>query len=60
MRNHCVLFIAGALMMSIALMLAHHSALPDFLDGLIFGVGAGLLFLFVWRIGPRFNRSAER
>jgi multisubunit Na+/H+ antiporter MnhB subunit len=45
-----ILLIAGLLLMSLALFLNTHTQLPDFITGLVYGIGVGLLILFVWRI----------
>jgi hypothetical protein len=45
-----LLLIAGLLLMNLALFLNTHSQLPDFVKGLIYGIGFGLEILFVWRI----------
>jgi hypothetical protein len=48
-----ILLIAGLLLMSLALFLNTHTQLPDFIKGLVYGIGAGLLILFVWHIKKR-------
>ena len=49
MRDHRLLFIAGSALMALSLTLNRLVHVPDFFSGLIFGVGAGLLMLFVAR-----------
>jgi len=53
MRNNSILMILGILAMWFGLMLARIAGMPDFLSGLVFGAGAGALFVFVWRNGRR-------
>ena len=50
MRDQRALFVAGAALMPLAFVLNRSAHLPDFFSGLVFGVGMGLLILFVWRI----------
>ena len=35
------------------LVLSRMPKMPDFFSGLVYGIGAGALFLFVWRNGAR-------
>jgi hypothetical protein len=58
-RRDKLLLIAGLLLISLALFLNTHTQLPDFLKGLIYGIGLGLLILFVWKIKKENKGSVE-
>lgn len=51
MRRDSIDLILGMLAMWFALMLSRIGGVPDFFSGLVFGIGAGGLFVFVWRNG---------
>ena len=53
MRRRGTLLILGILAMWFGLMLTRIAGMPDFLSGLVYGTGAGALFLFVWKNGRR-------
>ena len=57
MRNDRMFFILGILAMWFGLMLTRIAGMPDFFPGLVYGIGAGALFLFVWKNGRRPRRS---
>jgi multisubunit Na+/H+ antiporter MnhB subunit len=54
-----LLLITGMLLMSLALFLNTHTQLPDFIKGLVYGIGLGLLVLFVWRTRKNNRSSTE-
>jgi len=54
-----LLLITGMLLISLALFLNTHTQLPDFIKGLVYGIGLGLLVLFVWRIKKKNRNSTE-
>ena len=60
MRNHRLYLILGILLMWFGLMLSRTAGVPDFLSGLVFGAGAGAMFVFVWRNGRRGSDPAGR
>jgi hypothetical protein len=47
MKNTKLLFITGILMMVLALSLNRVDNVPDFWKGVLYGIGLGLLILFV-------------
>jgi hypothetical protein len=57
MRRQRTLLIFGLLAISLGLVLTRIAATPDFLSGLVFGIGAGILFLLVWKNGGDARRS---
>ena len=58
-KHVTLLLITGILLMSLALFLNTHTQLPDFIKGLVYGIGLGLLILFVWRIRKKDRTPAE-
>ena len=51
MQKNRIYLILGILLMWFGLMLSRVAGMPDFFSGLVFGAGAGALFVFVWRNG---------
>ena len=54
-----LLMITGMLLMAIASFLNTHTQLPDFIKGVVYGIGLGLLILFVWRLKGKDRGSTE-